>query len=71
MDLQPEGDVRGHGMLAAWHDGCLCGWCESASRERGCLCKACVMLRSTSPYIELSDGLPTPLNKPTVRTAVR
>lgn len=55
MAEPPPVEVQGHGTLAAFHDGCRCGWCESRCWERGCICPTCVELRATSPYFVLPD----------------
>lgn len=44
-------DVAGHGLLTRFHDGCRCPWCVSTARERGCLCGACVAVKTTGVYV--------------------
>lgn len=45
--------VRGHGVLARFHDGCRCPWCMSTARERGCPCPECHGARTTGRYVYL------------------
>jgi hypothetical protein len=45
VPAQQRDEVWGHNTLARFHAGCRCGWCESASLERCCVCRACCSLR--------------------------